>query len=182
MSSSSSCDSNGVSQARRLATDETLSGEKTGCAELGPEIQTFGGVTGTVGGLATHHTEASNDADAPARAQRSASPTARGGEWICRLAYCGTFSISKALSICSRWLLLFGVGLLFPCSRRGRPWGPPEDRAGLGQVPPGQPGHPAPYPPFPVEVMRMKSGLTAGRARGPSLLLTRPWIISVYPF
>ena len=83
LSSSSSCDSNGVSQARRLATDETLSGEKTGCAELGPDIQTFGGVTGTVGGLATHHTEASNDADAPARAQRSASPTARGGEWIC---------------------------------------------------------------------------------------------------
>ena len=71
------------------------------------------------------------------------------------------FHISKALSICCRWLLLFGVGLLFSCSRRGRPWGLPEDGAGLGQVSPGQPGHPAPYPPFPAEVMRMKSGLTA---------------------
>ena len=77
------------------------------------------------------------------------------------LRFVGTFSISKALSICCCWLLLFGVGLLFSCSRRGRPWGLPEDGAGLGQVSPGQPGHPAPYPPFPAEVMRMKSGLTA---------------------
>ena len=71
----------------------------------------------------------------------------------------GTFSISKALSICCRWLLLFGVGLLFSCSRRGRPCGLPEDGAGLGQVSPGQPGHPALSLPPPAEGMRMKSGL-----------------------
>ena len=148
LSSSSSCDSNRVSQARRLATDETLSGEKTGCAELGPEIQTFGGVTGTVGGLATHHTEASNYADAPARAQRSASPTARGGEWI--LPACVLWNIFNLKGALDLFSLAFAVWrwpalpLLPPGAALGAP-------GGQGWVGPGLPGAaraPCPLPPL----------------------------------
>jgi hypothetical protein len=55
--------------------------------------------------------------------------------------------------------LALACSSLAPAGGWGRPWGPPGDGAGLGQVSPGQPGHPAPYLPFPAEVMRMKSGL-----------------------
>ena len=120
-----------------MATDETLSGEKTGCAELGPEIQTFVGVSGTVGGLATYRTEASGDAHARARAQSLASTTAGGGEWICRLAFCwDIFNLKGALDLL---LLAFAVWrwpallLLPPGAALGAP-------GGRGWVGPGLPG------------------------------------------
>jgi hypothetical protein len=71
---------------------------------------------------------------------------------------CDIFNLKGALDLFSlafavwRWpaLPLLPPGAALPPPPRS-----PEDRAGLGQVSPGQPGLP-----FPAEVMRMKSGLS----------------------